>query len=64
MLCLHLLQNCLVFVNTLMLQRVLSEPDWRTRLTNRDRQALSPLVHAHVNPYGRFDLDLDARIAI
>ena len=28
MLALHLLQNCLVYVNTLMLQRVLGEPIW------------------------------------
>ena len=57
MLCLHLLQNCLVYVNTLMMQRVLSEPSWEHRLTDRDRRGLSPLLYAHVNPYGRFDLD-------
>jgi TnpA family transposase len=28
MLALHLLQICLVYINTLMLQRVLTEPDW------------------------------------
>ena len=64
MLCLHLLQNCLVFLNTLMMQRVLSEPDWESRLTERDRQGLSPLVYAHVNPYGRFELDLASRLAL
>jgi TnpA family transposase len=25
---LHLVQNCLVYINTLMIQRVLSEPGW------------------------------------
>ena len=30
---LHLLQSCLVYVNTLMLQRVLAEPGWRARMT-------------------------------
>ena len=29
---LHLLQYCLVCVNTLMLQRVLSEPAWMARM--------------------------------
>ena len=35
-----------------------------SRLTERDRQGLSPLVYAHMNPYGRFDLDLGARLAL
>ncbi len=30
---LHLLQNCLVYVNTLMLQRIPSEPGWADRMT-------------------------------
>ncbi len=64
MLCLHLLQNCLVLINTLMMQRVLIEPTWQERLTERDYQALTPLIYNHVNPYGRFDLDLDAHLAI
>ena len=40
---LHLLQNCMVFVNTLMLQQVLARPHWAQRLTARDRHALTPL---------------------
>lgn len=35
MLCLHLLQNCLVYVNTLMLQRVLEDEHWRARMTRK-----------------------------
>jgi hypothetical protein len=31
MLALHLLQNCLVFINTLMIQRLLSEAAWEKR---------------------------------
>jgi len=30
---LHLLQSCLVYVNTLMLQRVFAEDRWRERMT-------------------------------
>src|SRR3954469_6702152 len=63
MLSLHLLQNCMVFVNTLMLQQVLARPHWAGRLNARDLHALTPLIWEHVNPYGRFDLDMDARIA-
>jgi TnpA family transposase len=59
---LHLLQACLVYVNTLMLQRVLSEPDWMGRMTPADRRGLTPLVWGHVSPYGAFDLDMNARL--
>jgi TnpA family transposase len=34
-LALHLLQNCLVYINTLMLQQILAEPAWLARLTRR-----------------------------
>jgi TnpA family transposase len=59
---LHLLQNCLVYVNTRMLQSVLAEPTWAARMTPEDHRALSPLGHAHINPYGRFEIDLGSRI--
>ena len=64
LLCLHLLQASLVFVNTLMIQRVLTAPGWATTMGTRDFAALSPLVYHHINPYGIFDLDLDARIPL
>jgi TnpA family transposase len=63
MLSLHLLQNCMVYVNTLMLQQVLARPHWTDRLTPRDRHALTPLIWEHVNPYGRYELDMRTRIA-
>ena len=61
-LALHLLQSCLVYVNTLMMQRVLAEPAWSARMTREDYRGLTPLIYAHVNPYGTFDLDLEQRI--
>ena len=64
MLALHLLQNCMVYINTLMLQQVLARPHWADRLTARDLLALTPLIWEHVNPYGRFELDMDSRIPI
>ncbi len=64
MLSLHLLQNCMVFVNTLMLQQVLARPHWADLLTSRDQQAVTPLIWDHVNPYGRFELDMDSRIPV
>jgi Tn3 transposase DDE domain len=51
-----------VYVNTLMLQRVLAEPAWMARMTPADTRALTPLVWGHVSPYGAFDLDLEQRL--
>ena len=64
LLCLHLLQASLVYVNTLMIQQVLVDPSWYDRMTNRDLSALSPLLTQHIHPYGRFELDMDTRIAL
>lgn len=61
---LHLLQNCMVYVNTLMIQSVLEDPAWRKRLKAEDYRALTPLIYTHVNPYGRFDLDMGRRLPI
>ena len=60
----HLLQVCMVFINTLMLQRVLADPEWQDRLETEDLRALTPLIYAHVNPYGRFYLDMDERLSL
>ena len=62
MLCLHLLQVSLVYVNTLMIQHVLEEREWLGRLTPTDLRALSPLKWQHINPYGTFALDMTARL--
>ena len=64
MLSLHLIQNCMVYVNTLMIQKVLSQPHWQGKMTTRDYAALTPLIWEHVNPYGRFELDMNSRLAL
>jgi TnpA family transposase len=61
---LHLLQACLVYINTLMLQAILAAPTWMERMTADDFRALSPLVYTHINPYGTFELDMTARLPI
>lgn len=63
-LCLRILQASLVYVNTLMLQDVLAEPDWAGLLTPADRRGLTPLFWSHVRPYGEVRLDLGSRLAI
>ena len=59
---LQLLQNSLVYINTMMLQNVLQEPAWLNRMTADDWRGLTPLIYPHVSPYGKFELDLDQRI--
>ena len=63
-LCLHLLQNCLVYINTLMIQKLLSQKKWYDLMTPEDFRALTPLIYSHVNPYGHFNLDMEERIPI
>jgi TnpA family transposase len=64
MLSLHLLQVSLVYVNTLMIQQVLAQPDWHGRLTPPDLRALTPLKWQHINPYGTFTLDMQRRLRL
>jgi TnpA family transposase len=64
MLALHLLQICMVYINTLMIQQVLAERQWGQRLTKEDLRALTPLIYGHINPYGLFLLDMRARLPI
>ncbi len=63
-LCLALVQNALVLINTLMIQRVLAAPAWLARLTPEDLRGLTPLIYAQVHPYGVFRLDMAARLAL
>jgi TnpA family transposase len=62
MLALHLLPSALVHINTILLQTVLADPHRAVPLAEHDRRALSPLFWMHVNPYGRFSLDMDTRL--
>ena len=62
MLALHLLQNCMVYIDALMMQQVLARPHWAGRLTATDRRALTPLIWEHVNPYGRYELNMETRL--
>ena len=63
-LCLHLLQACMVYINTLIIQQVLSEPHWKNKLTPEDYRALTPLLSTHINPYGLFPIDFNERLKI
>jgi TnpA family transposase len=64
MLCLHLLQLSMVYINTLLLQQILIESNWLERMTLADKRAITPLLNEHINPYGEFPLDMNSRMAI
>lgn len=64
MLCLHILQSCLGFVNTLMLQDVLAEPEWADVLGDADWRGLTPLFTSNMTPYGDIQLDTSRRLVL
>ncbi|MFJ9417781.1 Tn3 family transposase [Streptomyces sp. NPDC101227] len=59
---LRILQSSLVYVNTLMLQDTLGDPEWADLLTPADRRGLTPLFRSHVRPYGDVNFDMDTRL--
>ena len=52
MLCLHILQSCLGFINTLMIQDILAGPQWADVLGDADRRGLTPLFTSNMTPTG------------
>ena len=63
-LCLHLLQNSLVYINTLMIQEIFSTKKWAGLMGTDDLRALTPPIYKHINPYGKFELDMEKRIPL
>jgi hypothetical protein len=64
MLALHLLQMAMVYINTLMIQQVLTDDVWWARMTPDDLRALTPLIYTHMTPYGTFRLDMNERLPL
>jgi TnpA family transposase len=58
-LCLHLMQNALIMVNTIMVEWVLTEGDTMSRMQPEDYNSLTPLFTLNINPYGYFALDFE-----
>lgn len=63
-LCLRICQAAMVYVNVLMIQDVLADPDWDGALTAEDERGLTPLFWSHVLPYGEVKLDMNTRLAL
>jgi hypothetical protein len=64
MLAFQLLQNCMVYINILILRHLLARQQWDQRLTTRDQSVLTPLTWEHVNPYDRFELDMNSCLSL
>jgi len=58
-LCLQLLQNCLMLINTILVEQTIAQHHLLKQWQADDQRALTPLFYEHVNPYGLFALDLD-----
>jgi TnpA family transposase len=58
-LCLQLLQNCVMLINTILVEQAVDKHQLLAALSVEDHRALTPLFYEHVNPYGLFELDLD-----
>ncbi len=63
-LCLRVLQSALVYINTLMVQDILTDNDLAASLTTEDRRGLTPLFWTHVAPYGEVKLDMNSRLTL
>ncbi|WP_027943616.1 Tn3 family transposase [Amycolatopsis taiwanensis] len=63
-LCLHIVQAAMVYINTLMIQDVLAEPEWAAALGPVDYRGLTPLMWAHVAMHGEFKLNMNSRLTL
>lgn len=63
-LCLHLVQAAMVYVNTLMIQDVLAEDEWAEVFTPEDYRGLTPLIWSHVAMHGEFKLNMNSRLTL
>jgi TnpA family transposase len=62
MICLQILQSRLGYINTLMIQDTLAEPEWADKLGDADRRGLTSLFTVNMTPYGEIQLNLGRRL--
>lgn len=56
------MQSSLAYIDTLMIQDTLAEPEWAEVLTDVDRRGLTPLITTNMTPYGTVQLRPDRRL--
>jgi hypothetical protein len=54
----------MVYVNTLMIQDVLTDAEWLDTFTPEDYRGLTPLIWAHVAMHGEFKLNMNTRLTL
>jgi hypothetical protein len=54
----------MIYVNTLMIQSLLAQPGRADQLTAEDRRGLTPMIWAHMTPYGEVRLDMSNRLPL
>ncbi len=59
---LHLRQSSLTYMNTRVVQSVLRNLEVAALLPHENDCGLSPLIYLYINPYGRFEIDLQKRV--
>ena len=64
MLCLHLLQTSISYINTLLIENLFLDEYWWKLFGEEDYRALTALFYSHINPYGSFEVDLTKRLII
>ncbi|MBF0398926.1 MAG: Tn3 family transposase, partial [Desulfobacterales bacterium] len=58
-LCIHLLQNALILVNTILIERVILTNGFFNKMQPEDFYSLTPLFTTNINPYGYFSLNFE-----
>lgn len=61
-LCLRVLQASISYLNTLLIQDILTSGT--IRLSAEDRRGITPLIWAHITPYGEVSVDLSRRLSL
>ncbi len=54
----HLLQNAVILINTIMIDKIINKMEYFPKMETKDFQALTPLFTSNINPYGNFVLNL------
>ena len=56
-LCLQFIQNAIIFMNTLLIERVIWSEGFNKRMVPKDKEALTALLSLNINPYGYINMD-------
>ena len=58
-LCLHFIQNAIILMNTILIERVILSEGFYKRMQPEDCEALTALLFLNINPYGYINMDFN-----